>query len=108
MVHLTTTLAHASGEWIASDWPVCPVAGAKEKKTADELADIIMSEIRSHPDLGYIQDLKIIPRDGENPNWKGILELAGFGEYGKPAPSTVPPDWAFEVVRTTQSKFDLV
>ena len=26
MVHLTTTLAHASGEWIASDWPVCPIA----------------------------------------------------------------------------------
>jgi hypothetical protein len=25
MVNLTTTLAHASGEWIASDWPVCPV-----------------------------------------------------------------------------------
>src|SRR5215813_1665159 len=26
MVSLTTILAHASGEWIASDWPVCPVA----------------------------------------------------------------------------------
>src|SRR5438094_835604 len=26
LVHLTTMLAHASGEWIASDWPVCPVA----------------------------------------------------------------------------------
>ena len=26
MVNLTTTLAHASGEWIASDWPVCPVS----------------------------------------------------------------------------------
>jgi ERF superfamily len=26
MVHLTTTLAHASGEWIASAWPVCPIA----------------------------------------------------------------------------------
>ena len=25
-VLLTTTLAHASGEWIASDWPVCPIA----------------------------------------------------------------------------------
>jgi ERF superfamily len=25
MVNLTTTLAHASGEWIASDWPVCPI-----------------------------------------------------------------------------------
>jgi ERF superfamily len=26
MVNLTTTLAHAFGEWIASDWPVCPIA----------------------------------------------------------------------------------
>src|ERR1700716_3956266 len=26
MVNLTTMLAHASGEWIASDWPVCPLA----------------------------------------------------------------------------------
>ena len=26
MVNLTTVLAHASGEWIASDWPVCPVS----------------------------------------------------------------------------------
>src|SRR5437016_6555176 len=26
MVNLTTTLAHASGEWIASDWPVCAAA----------------------------------------------------------------------------------
>src|ERR1700687_6408988 len=24
LVNLTTMLAHASGEWIASDWPVCP------------------------------------------------------------------------------------
>src|SRR2546423_9529496 len=26
LVNLTTTLAHASGEWIASEWPVCPIA----------------------------------------------------------------------------------
>ena len=26
LVNLTTILAHASGEWIASDWPVCPIA----------------------------------------------------------------------------------
>jgi len=26
VVNLTTVLAHASGEWIASDWPVCAVA----------------------------------------------------------------------------------
>ena len=26
LVNLITMLAHASGEWIASDWPVCPIA----------------------------------------------------------------------------------
>src|SRR5207245_10319909 len=26
IVNLTTMLAHASGEWIASDWPICAVA----------------------------------------------------------------------------------
>jgi hypothetical protein len=26
LIHLTTVLAHASGEWISSDWPVCPVS----------------------------------------------------------------------------------
>jgi ERF superfamily len=25
LINLTTVLAHVSGEWIASDWPVCPV-----------------------------------------------------------------------------------
>src|SRR5580658_8276411 len=25
-VNLTTLLAHSSGEWIASDWPVCTIA----------------------------------------------------------------------------------
>jgi hypothetical protein len=26
MINLTTTLAHASGEWIASEWPVCALS----------------------------------------------------------------------------------
>jgi hypothetical protein len=26
IVSLTTVLAHFSGEWIASNWPVCPIA----------------------------------------------------------------------------------
>src|SRR5438270_10903128 len=25
LVRLTTVLAHTSGEWIASEWPVCPI-----------------------------------------------------------------------------------
>ena len=26
LIRLTTMLAHSSGEWMSSDWPVCPVA----------------------------------------------------------------------------------
>src|SRR5207302_9640462 len=25
LIHLTTLLAHSSGEWMSSEWPVCPV-----------------------------------------------------------------------------------
>src|SRR3954454_23852270 len=25
LIRLTTTLAHSSGEWVSSDWPVCAV-----------------------------------------------------------------------------------
>ena len=25
-IQLTTTLAHSSGEWLSSDWPVCPIS----------------------------------------------------------------------------------
>ena len=27
-IRLTTTLAHASGEWLSSEWPVCPITEA--------------------------------------------------------------------------------
>jgi ERF superfamily len=26
LIKLTTTLVHASGEWVSSDWPVCPIS----------------------------------------------------------------------------------
>ena len=31
VVNLTTTLAHASGEWIASDWPVCAISETQSR-----------------------------------------------------------------------------
>jgi len=36
LIRLTTVLAHSSGEWVSSDWPVCPVAdtGAPHKMGA--------------------------------------------------------------------------
>src|SRR5438045_4028345 len=32
IINLTTMLAHASGEWIASDWPVCPMSDMASPK----------------------------------------------------------------------------
>jgi hypothetical protein len=26
LIRLTTILAHASGEWMSSDWPACPIS----------------------------------------------------------------------------------
>src|SRR5215510_9961663 len=26
LIRLTTVLAHSSGEWVSSDWPVCPIS----------------------------------------------------------------------------------
>ncbi len=28
LIRLTTVLAHSSGEWLSSDWPVCPISEA--------------------------------------------------------------------------------
>jgi hypothetical protein len=30
LIHLITVLAHSSGEWVSSDWPVCPVTETAE------------------------------------------------------------------------------
>ena len=40
IVNLTTMLAHASGEWIASDWPVCPVAEMAKPATHGRRPDL--------------------------------------------------------------------
>src|SRR6516165_35013 len=36
LIRLTTVLAHSSGEWVSSDWPVCPISetGAPHKMGA--------------------------------------------------------------------------
>src|SRR6516165_11017228 len=26
LIHMTTMLAHSSGEWLSSEWPVCPIS----------------------------------------------------------------------------------
>jgi hypothetical protein len=39
LIRLTTTLFHASGEWVSSDWPVCAVGemGTPQRMGASEI-----------------------------------------------------------------------
>jgi hypothetical protein len=39
IVNLTTVLAHSSGEWIASDWPVCAVAETQWRALGRKVSD---------------------------------------------------------------------
>jgi hypothetical protein len=40
IVNLTTVLAHASGEWISSDWPFCPVQRDRNPASDGSSADV--------------------------------------------------------------------
>ena len=40
IVNLTTVLAHASGEWIASDWPVCAISETASAASNGSGADL--------------------------------------------------------------------
>ena len=46
-IRLTTTLAHSSGEWLCSEWPVCPAA---ETASPKRMGAALTSPLRSlHP-----------------------------------------------------------
>jgi hypothetical protein len=50
ILNLTTVLAHASGEWIASDWPVCPIADvASPQRMGAALMRLIFATGRHRP-----------------------------------------------------------
>ena len=73
----------------------------KQKKTADELKQIIMQEIRKHPICNSVQDVKIMPapeQPSPHPNWRIMWTLVG-------EPSA--PVGAQDVERDVQSQFTL-
>ena len=50
IVNLTTVLAHASGEWIASDWPVCALSEtARPHRMGAALTDLCPALCPVHP-----------------------------------------------------------
>ena len=49
IINLTTVLAHSSGEWIASDWPVCPVSETETPHRMGTGADLCPALRTVHP-----------------------------------------------------------
>ena len=108
IIRLTTMLAHSSGEWVSSDWPVCPVAetAAPHKMGAAltyarryalfTLVGIAGEDDLDAPDLPVLQSSGGTEGHAErkkmigNPEAKPI-PLAGQKESGSRRPIVRPP-----------------
>ena len=110
MVNLTTTLAHTSGEWIASDWPVCPIAETANPQRMGAaltyarryalftLVGIAGEDDLDAPDLcegprsstPSADQHSLMPRDGQQPRKPGNGPVRR-GVHGE-RPSTLAPE----------------
>jgi hypothetical protein len=74
LIRLTTVLAHSSGEWVSSDWPVCPVAETAAPHRmgaaltyARRYALFTLVGIAGEDDLDA-PDLGVVVTEGPSPN----------------------------------------
>src|SRR5438552_15076319 len=107
-IRLTTLLAHASGEWISSDWPVCPISetaaphrmGAAltyaRRYALFALVGIAGEDDLDAPDLEPAPDLEA-PADPNQPSRK---RTQSNGSIHKPSqPKSVLPSEASVALR---------
>src|SRR5229473_7824304 len=90
LVRLTTVLAHSSGEWVSSEWPVCPITDTASPQRMGAaltyarryalftLVGIAGEDDLDAPDLGAT-DQPSGP-DGQKPNGHALAD-------GRPAPA---------------------
>jgi hypothetical protein len=93
LIRLTTVLAHSSGEWVSSDWPVCPIGetAAPHKMGAAltyarRYALFTLVGIAGEDDLDA-PDLATVPV----PSSAGQIELPPSGGHPRPPPASGPP-----------------
>src|SRR5271170_1411410 len=88
-IQLTTLLAHASGEWISSDWPVCPTSETANPHRmgaaltyARRYALFALVGIAGEDDLDA-PDLEAAPQaDANSPNGSAGQALSGHAHAG--------------------------
>jgi ERF superfamily len=83
MINLTTMLAHASGEWIASEWPVCAITETSAPHRLGA-ALTLRAAMPSSPSLGLpartIWTRLILPHPAARHDWpSALLETARTG-----------------------------
>jgi len=118
IVNLTTVLAHSSGEWIASDWPVCPIAetatphrmGAAltyaRRYALFTLVGIAGEDDLDAPDLGG--PAQLIPEHGQRKS-RGNGRLDGkSSNLAARTPVAQPQQPAFDNSRTNEQVLSAV
>ena len=108
LVHLTTTLAHSSGEWMSSDWPVCPVSETNaphrmgtaltyaRRYALFTLVGIAGEDDLDAPDLPSMDPLPTLPVNGNGPR-QANGHTSAFGaavanRRKQSAPPTLDPE----------------
>jgi hypothetical protein len=93
IVNLTTVLAHSSGEWIASDWPVCPLAETERPHRmgaaltyARRYALFTLVGIAGEDDLDAPDLIGSVPQTE-----KLSIERKAIGDSGRPTSSNHRP-----------------
>jgi hypothetical protein len=88
LIRLTTTLAHSSGEWLSSEWPVCPVAETASPKRmgaaltyARRYALFTLVGIAGEDDLDA-PDLNDAARSGSHDATARLSDLGVSGKSG--------------------------
>jgi hypothetical protein len=88
LIRLTTTLVHASGEWVSSDWPVCPISETAAPHRlgaaltyARRYALFTLVGIAGEDDL----DAPDLPRSSAEIKNNSLRLEQGQGEFDQPA-----------------------
>ena len=89
IINLTTVLAHSSGEWIASDWPVCSIAETERPhRMGAALTYARRYALFTLVDIAGEDDLDAPDLTGPGPKTEKLsLENKSVGNGGQPASS---------------------
>ena len=105
LLRLTTVLAHSSGEWISSEWPVCPIADIASAQRIGAaltyarryalftLVGIAGEDDLDAPDLGAAPNASSGPTQSRHPTQSNgratsAVERSARNGGGSPVPST--------------------